>query len=463
MNRSGRARPDGGRACLLVAGAAVGAVVLVILMTGQGDIIARVAAVSGAALVLFSTRIVPEPVTAFSVILAFMAMGAAPAEIIFSGFSSGGFWLLLSGLIIGTAITTTGLGRQIALRIAARTDASHLRATLLLAACGFGLGLLVPSTIPRIIVLMPIALSLSEAMGHAPGSRGHIGLTMTAATTTLLPTYAFLTANLPTILQFGAIETLYGIKPSYADYFVQQAPINLVRLLVLLAVLLPYAPRRSGAGLAMQQPASFTAAQQRLMCLLAVAIGFWATDSWHGIAPAWVALTAATILLVPAAGMMDRDAMRVSIDLSPVFFLAGIFSISAVASHSGLSALVADMLVPHLGLGQAGHLRDLYALTGFSVLISHLVTAPAATVLLASLAEPMSHAVGWSITTVSMAQVIGLATPILPHQAPPLIIAIGLAQIPVMALVRVCAIVALVTAAVGMPLTYLWWQALGLF
>ncbi|MFZ3581774.1 anion permease [Loktanella sp. DJP18] len=217
----------------------------VMLTTGPDDVLVRVGAISALSVALFATRLLPEAVTALGTFLAFIAIAAAPNEVIFSGFASSGFWLLFAGLIIGTAITATGLGMQLAVRIFQHTGDSYPRAALLLAFCGLGLGLLVPSTLPRMIVLMPIALSLAQTMGYAIRSRGHVGLTVTAATATLLPTYAFLTANLPTIIQFGATETLYGIRPSYAQYFVEQAPLNLVRLAALLALMLPYAGSRA--------------------------------------------------------------------------------------------------------------------------------------------------------------------------------------------------------------------------
>jgi di/tricarboxylate transporter len=322
--------------------------------------------------------------------------------------------------------------------------------------------LLVPSTIPRVIVLLPIAASLAETMGYKTGSRGHVGLCAMAATTTLLPTYAFLTANLPTIIEFGAIETLYGLKPSYAEYFTQQLPINLVRFVALLVILLPFAPDRSEMANEMPKASPLTDVQRRLLVVLGVAILFWATDGWHQISPAWIALAAATVLLVPAFGMLDKGVMKSNIDMSPAFFLAGVFCVSAVAAHSGLSTHVADALIPRMGLGQGSALKDLYAISGFSVLISHLATAPAAPVILAPLAEPIATAAGWSVKTVAMAQVVGIATPLLPYQAPPLIIAIGLAQIPIGALVRICVLLAVAVAVIGIPLTYVWWQFLGI-
>ena len=434
----------------------------VLALTEPPQIVPRVAVVSALAILGFATRLVPELITALLCFLAFLALDAAPAEVIFSGFATGGFWLLFAGLILGGAIGQTGLGRQVATRIFARTGTSYARAVLLLALCGLGLGLLVPSTIPRVIVMMPVAVSLAGAMGFQTGSRGQIGLAITAATSTLLPTYAILTANLPTIVQYGALETLYGIGPSYAQYFVAQVPVNLVRLALLLAVLLPFATGGGATG-PVAVPEPMTARQKRLLAVLGVAIGFWATDQLHGISPAWVALGAAVVALWPGAGLLDKDAMKTGIDLSPAFFLTGVFAVSAVAGHVGLDAIVASDLIPRLGLRGGQDLHDLYAITGFSALISHLTTAPAAPVVLAPLAGAIAEASDWPVLTVAMAQVIGLSTPLLPYQAPPLILAMALAHIPVTTLTRVCLVLAVGVAAVGLPLTYAWWRLIGLF
>ncbi|SEM89839.1 Di-and tricarboxylate transporter [Loktanella fryxellensis] len=435
---------------------------LVAVLLGTDALLPRVAAVSALSVALFATRLLPEVVTAIGTFLAFIAIGAAPTDVIFSGFASSGFWLLFAGLVIGTAITATGLGMQLALRIFQRTGASYRRAAVLLALCGLALGILVPSTLPRVIVLMPIALSLAQTMGYAPGSRGHVGLCATAAAATLLPTYAFLTANLPVIIQFGAAETLYGIAPSYGAYFVEQAPINLLRLVVLLAVMLPFAPPRAEAASQVDAPAPLTPPQRRLLVLLAMAIGLWMTDGLHGISPAWVGLALAAVLLVPAFGMLDAAAMKTKVDLSPAFFIAALFAMTAVAQASGLGTAVADALVPLMGLGGGG-LRDFYAVTGLSVVLSHLTTAPAAPAVLVPMAEAFATRTGWPVETVVMAQVIGLATPILPYQAPPLIVAMALAAIPVGALLRVCLWLALAVAVIGLPLTWVWWSWLGMF
>ena len=436
---------------------------MIMVATDEADVLMRTSAISGLALALFATRLLPEVVTALGCFLAFLMVDAAPNAVIFSGFTSGGFWLLFAGLIVGTAISVTGLGRQFALRIFQKTGDSYIKAALLLALSGLGLGLLVPATMPRIIILMPVALSLSNTMGYEIGSRGHVGLTVTGAIATLLPTYAILTANLPTIIHFGAFETLYDIKPSYARYFIEQAPANAVRFMVLLVLMLPFASARSDKKSVLDAPMPFTYTQRKLLILLGSAILFWALDTFHGISPAWVGLLLATVLLIPGFGILDSNVMKTKIDISPAFFIAAVFAISAVAQHTGLGTIVADRLIPVLRLGDGSDLRDLYSVFGLSTVLSHLTTSPAAPAILAPLAGAIAAETGWSIETIATAQVLGISTPLLPYQAPPLIIAMALAKIPMMALLRVCLLLAMAVAVIGVPITYFWWSYLGMF
>lgn len=446
--------PSQALATLAVAGA-LGTIAL------TSEPMARVLALSLAGLALFATRVLPEVVTSIAIFLCFMALGLATPDLVFSGFETSGFWLLIGGLVIGASIGTTGLGDQVAQRIFARTGPSYTRAVWFLSLAGLGLGLLVPSAIPRVIVMMPITLALARTMGYAPGTSAHAGLAITAASMTLLPTFAFLPANLPTIVELGAMEALYGVQVTFGAFFVQQVPVNLLRFVVILALVLPL-----GRGAQVQQMRAvvqtpLTGAQQRLLILLLVAIGFWATDVWHHIPPAWVALSAGMILLWPGFGVLPATAMKTDIDFSMAFFIAAVFCISAVVTQSGLGGRLADIFVPMLDLGQGNGLRDLYALTSFSAAISHLTTSPAAGVVLAPLAQSMSETTGWSLSTIAMIHNIGYSTTALPFQSPPLLIAIALAQIPVGLLTRVCLWTTLIVTLIGVPVTWVWWQWLG--
>jgi di/tricarboxylate transporter len=60
-----------------------------------------------------------------------------------------------------------------------------------------------------------------------------------------------------------------------------------------------------------------------------------------------------------------------------------------------------------------------------------------------------------------MAQVIGYATPLLPYQAAPIVVAMGMGKVSPRDGVALCLIIALVTFVILLPLSYLWFRVLG--
>ncbi len=60
-----------------------------------------------------------------------------------------------------------------------------------------------------------------------------------------------------------------------------------------------------------------------------------------------------------------------------------------------------------------------------------------------------------------MVQVIGYSTPLLPYQAAPIVVAMGMGRVPARDGARLCLAVAAVTFAVLVPLDYLWFRLLG--
>lgn len=56
----------------------------------------------------------PEYLTALLFFGGAMALAAAPREVVFSGFASAAFWLVLSGYVLGLALKYTGLADRMA-------------------------------------------------------------------------------------------------------------------------------------------------------------------------------------------------------------------------------------------------------------------------------------------------------------------------------------------------------------
>jgi di/tricarboxylate transporter len=446
---------------IAVTGVTLGMGLVAYGFTEEAGAVWKAAGLGAAAITLFATRAVPEIVAAFGIFLLALGLGIVPREVVFSGFMSGGFWLLVSGIILGAAITSTGLAARISERLIAVSGPSYPRAILIIAAAGFALGILIPSTMPRIIVMIPVAAAFAKRLGLAPDGKGAIGLVATAAAATLLPTYTILTANLPTIVQVGAMDQLYGVHSTYSGYLLQQWPVNALRFALLVLLMIGFTREPIVTDKADIEQEAAKPEQRRLLFVLSAAIALWMTDFIHGIPPAWVALTAAAITIWPRFGMLKPTAMREQIDLTPAIFFASIVTVVATARAAGLDQVLADAVIGALPLDPGGGLGSVYSIYGFSVILSHLTTAPAAPAVLVPFAEPLSQATGLSLEVISMTQIIGIATPLIPYQAPPLIVAMSLSKVPNAVFFRLCLWVALAVTVLGIPLTYFWWQLIG--
>ncbi len=77
------------------------------------------------------------------------------------------------------------------------------------------------------------------------------------------------------------------------------------------------------------------------------------------------------------------------------------------------------------------------------------------------LAADLAEATGLSIQTVLMLQVPAFSTPLLPYQAPPLIVAMQIGRLRSTEAIKLVLAIALVTLAILLPLDFLWWRLLG--
>jgi di/tricarboxylate transporter len=93
-------------------------------MNGQ---LMTVAALVAVTIGLWASGKLPEYITALLFFAVAMILHVAPASLIFSGFASAAFWLVVSGYVIGIAIKKTGLAARCARLLASRLSGSYPR------------------------------------------------------------------------------------------------------------------------------------------------------------------------------------------------------------------------------------------------------------------------------------------------------------------------------------------------
>ena len=103
----------------------------------------------------------------------------------------------------------------------------------------------------------------------------------------------------------GAAESLYDLTFHYGHYLKLHYPVlgflKGLTIVVLTRFLFPDRIR-SAPSMNHQTPKPISAQERMLMFVLAGTLLLWGTDFLHGVSPAWVALAAALVCMLPFAG-----------------------------------------------------------------------------------------------------------------------------------------------------------------
>ncbi len=177
------------------------------------------------AILLWATSALPEYFTALLFFAALMVFRSAPADIVFSGFQSEAFWLVLGGFVLGSAIRKVGLADRIARGLAGSLNGSWFRIVAGIVVLTYALAFVMPSNMSRIALLMPIVLAFRRSGGLARGSPGRYGLALAVGFGTYELSASILPSNVPNLIMTGAAEHAYGVQFNYLPYLLLHAPV----------------------------------------------------------------------------------------------------------------------------------------------------------------------------------------------------------------------------------------------
>ena len=422
----------------------------------------------GGALVLFAmgffaTGVMPEFVTGLAFFAVASLIAVAPADVIFAGWSSTALWLTFGGLIVGIAVTRTGLGGRLAARLTGLFGETYKAQVAAMVLVGVALSFLMPSTMGRVILLVPIALALADRLGFTAGRNGRNGLVMAVACGTWMPAVAILPANVPNMVLAGTAETLYDLHFTYGAYLLLHFPVTgvLKAIAIYFAVLMLFPDRADTSTAQTAHATPMTRDEKVLSYVLVVTLALWAIDFWHGISPAWIALSAGVVCLLPGVDLVTKDDFMTRFNTASVIYIAAVLSVAAIIVDSGVGRELATRILPLLPLDPATPATNFATLIGLGSVTGILATAPSVPAVLPPFAQDLAAASGFPLVTVLMTFVLGYSTMFLPYQVPPLVVALQLGGVSLRKAGQFTLLLAALTIIFLLPLSFLWWRFLG--
>lgn len=413
---------------------------------------------------LWATGLLPEALTALLFFVLAVLLEVAKPEVIFSGFASSTLWLVLGGLVIAEAVRMTGLGERIA-RVALGTRVwSYPQLVTAAVLVAVVLAFLMPATVGRILLLVPILAAVAERHGLAPGTPGHSGVLFATIVASFQCGTAILPANAPNLVLAGAAETLYGVQLIYAEYLWAQFPVMGIIKGALIVVLVCWMfPAQTGASGAAAELRPMSGNEKRLAAIVLAALALWVSDFLHGIRPGWIALGAAVVAMLPKIGAVPATIFQERVKFGTFFYIGGILGLGAVMLDTGLSKAIGDAVLQVVRLERDADAANFITLGVLSTLASMVVTNPAQPALLSPLAGTFAEAAGWPLQAALMTAAVGFSTLLFPYQAPPVVVGMQMAGLRLRDALRLTLPLALISIFALIPLHYLWWRIIGYF
>jgi anion transporter len=413
---------------------------------------------------MWATQGLPEHITGLVFLLAAVLTEVAPPNVVFAGFTSNTLWLVLGGLFIAEAVRATGLGERFALALLGRFTGSYpalVAATVVVATV---LCFLMPATLGRVLLLVPIIAALARHVGLAPGSSGYNGLLLAAIVATFQIGTTVLSANAPNLSLAGAAEAVHGIHLNYAEYLWAHFPVlGLAKMALIVAVTCWVFPARIEHSERKRVRTAMSAQEIRLAVILLFALALWATDVLHGIRPGWIALGAGLAMMLPRVGVIPLSAFNDSIKYGPYFYIGAVLGLGAVVTQTGTSAALGALVLPALDLAPGEDFRNFMLLAFLATVACMVTTNPAQPGLLVPLAQPIAEATGWTLEVALMTAALGFSNILLPYAVPPLVVGMQVGGIGLGVTARYTLLMAVPSLALLLPLDYLWWRLIGYF
>jgi anion transporter len=406
---------------------------------------------------------VPIPYTAILILTLYPLLNILPFEATFKAFSGKALWLVFSGMALSLGITETPLGARISRLILGRV---HTYQQLLfgLHLLGLIMALLIPSGVVRVLILMPMVISLLKSLGEKPNSKISAAFVLATVCSTYYGGVGILTASVPNLVLLGVLEsrdiTLYWSQWAYYLFpVIGLLRVGAIYLLIRIIFRPSQEPSLSQLPALADVPKHLTTAEKKVLSVLFVGILLWATDVVHGTHPVFIGLGIVLFIYLPTWGPLQFDLLK-KVNFPLLIYIAATFTIGYALEHTGLNTYLTAFVTPVLRsisspITLMGAIT--YLAIPFDFLMDTAVVAGVLTPIVVDLAAALN------LPSLPLALSLGIGTGIvsIPYQGAPFVVAYSFRQVSMGQFILIMMLISLVTLTLLVPLNLLYWHLIG--
>jgi divalent anion:Na+ symporter, DASS family len=306
-------------------------------------------AITAFTIVLWAFSVMNNGVASVLMMALLIPAGARPA-LVFSGFSSGSWWVLLAVLYYGFAMQKTGLAARISYYILSLFPASYSGILAAFFLIGTVLSLGIPSMTVRTAIMVPIAWALVQSLDLKPRSKGSALIMLTTIEMAVVPGCGLLYGSLygPVVASMFEVKHLPLSYLAYAR--VLELPVLALCALIVFGNQWVLKPERALSAspefvrTKLRELGSFKRAEMITAVIVACSIVFWATDRWHHLPSFFVGMVGLSIFAL--AGIVGNADIAGGISWTLLLYMGGIFSLGNVLTEYKITDWLAGYFVP---------------------------------------------------------------------------------------------------------------------
>ena len=344
-------------------------------------------AIFAASIILWMTEAIPNYLTSLFVIIGLVLTGVLPEKTAYAQLGHPVMWLNIMSFVLASMLVVTGLAKRFALWLIIRFGKSASSIFISFIVINLVLSAFISATTAKAAILLPIFMVIAAIYGATSGiNRNNFGrsIVLQNLLNINLGAGAFVTGSGANLLAAALIGGAIGGKIFFADWMMAMFPVMVILMLLgyLLAmkVFFPLSPEErlpqieGGMDRLKEEyhklgKLSFLEIKSAIIFVLI--LGFWATDSIHGISATAVAFVGAIVALLPKFGIVKWN--DVDIPWHLMLFSAGAYTLGSGLDATDLPSISVNAFFDHLGIGDHTHFWLLYMLLTGLMVFSALV------------------------------------------------------------------------------------------